>query len=116
MRYDNIRSARAEEGVLRLILLDSSLLEETEGLTGSEFSSPLLGRIFDLLRSRAAEGLSTQLPALAGALEPEEMAHLAWVASPAGKSGQQPQSPWPTTSPSSGRRGCAAAGQMRKLC
>ena len=80
MRYDNIRSARAEEGVLRLILLDSSLLEETEGLTGSEFSSPLLGRIFDLLRSRAAEGLSTQLPALAGALEPEEMAHLAWVA------------------------------------
>lgn len=26
------------------------------------------------------EGLSTQLPALAGALEPEEMAHLAWVA------------------------------------
>lgn len=80
MHYDNIRSARAEEGVLRLILLDSSLLEETEGLTGSEFSSPLLGRIFDLLRSRAAEGLSTQLPALAGALEPEEMAHLAWVA------------------------------------
>ena len=80
LRYDNIRSARAEEGVLRLILLDSSLLEETEGLTGSEFSSPLLGRIFDLLRSRAAEGLSTQLPALAGALEPEEMAHLAWVA------------------------------------
>ena len=80
LRYENIRSARAEEGVLRLILLDSSLLEETEGLTGSEFSSPLLGRIFDLLRSRAAEGLSTQLPALAGALEPEEMAHLAWVA------------------------------------
>ena len=80
LRYTNIRSARAEEGVLRLILLDSSLLEETEGLTGSEFSSPLLGRIFDLLRSRAAEGLSTQLPALAGALEPEEMAHLAWVA------------------------------------
>ena len=60
--------------------VESSLLEETEGLTGSEFSSPLLGRIFDLLRSRAAEGLSTQLPALAGALEPEEMAHLAWVA------------------------------------
>ena len=80
LRYENLRSARAEEGVLRLILLDSSLLEETEGLTGSEFSSPLLGRIFDLLRSRAAEGLSTQLPALAGALEPEEMAHLAWVA------------------------------------
>ncbi len=67
-------------GCCALILLDSSLLEETEGLTGSEFSSPLLGRIFDLLRSRAAEGLSTQLPALAGALEPEEMAHLAWVA------------------------------------
>ena len=57
MRYDNPRSARAEEGVLRLILLDSSLLEETEGLTGSEFSSPLLGRAFGLLRRRAEEGL-----------------------------------------------------------
>lgn len=51
MRYDNIRSARAEEGVLRLILLDSSLLEETEGLTGSEFSSPRWGGSLTWLRT-----------------------------------------------------------------
>ncbi|MEA4934425.1 MAG: DNA primase, partial [Lawsonibacter sp.] len=52
LRYENIRSARAEEGILRLIFLDPSLLSQMEGLTGEEFSSPLLGKAFDLLRRR----------------------------------------------------------------
>ena len=80
MRYENIRSARAEEGILRLLLLDPSLLDRMEGLTGAEFSSPLLGKVFDLLRRRAEEGLSTHLAALAEDLTGEEMDHLAQVA------------------------------------
>ena len=80
LRYENIRSARAEEGILRLALLDPALLDRMEGLEGSEFSSPLLGRVFDLLRRRAEEGLSTQLAALAEDLTGEEMDHLAQVA------------------------------------
>jgi len=80
LRYENIRSARAEEGILRLILLDPSLLDRMEGLTGAEFSSPLLGRTFDLLRQRAEEGLSPHLAALAEDLTGEEMDHLAQVA------------------------------------
>ena len=80
LRYENIRSARAEEGILRLVLLDPSLLARMEGLTGSEFSSPLLGKVFDLLRRRAEEGLSTHLAALAEDLTGEEMDHLAQVA------------------------------------
>ncbi len=51
-----------------------------DGLTGAEFSSPLLGRTFDLLRARAAEGLSVQLAGLAAELTGEEMDHLAQVA------------------------------------
>ena len=81
LHYENIRSARAEEGVLRLLLLDPGLLRDTQGLTGSEFSSPLLGRAYDLLRARAEEGLSLQLAALAEDLTGEEMDHLAQVAS-----------------------------------
>ena len=80
LRYENIRSARAEEGILRLVLLDPSLLARMEGLTGSEFSSPLLGKVFDLLRRRAEEGLSTHLAALAEELTGEEMDHMAQVA------------------------------------
>ena len=80
LRYENIRSALAEEGVLRLVLLDPELLSAMDGLTGAEFSSPLLGRTFDLLRARAAEGLSVQLAGLAAELTREEMDHLAQVA------------------------------------
>ena len=80
LRYENIRSARAEEGVLRLLMLDPGLLPRMEGLTGEEFSSPLLGRAFDLLRRRAEEGLSLQLASLAEELTGEEMSHLAQVA------------------------------------
>lgn len=80
LRYENIRSARAEEGVLRLLLLDPELLRNAQGLTGAEFSSPLLGKAYDLLRARAEEGLSLQLAALAEELTGEEMDHLAQVA------------------------------------
>lgn len=80
LRYENIRSARAEEGLLRLLLLDPALESRMDGLTGGEFSSPLLGRAFDLLLERAREGLSTQLASLAGDLTGEEMDHLAQVA------------------------------------
>ena len=79
LHYDNIRSARAEEGVLRLMMLDPTLVGNMDGLTGAEFSSPLLGKVFDLLRRRAAEGLSTQLAALTGQLTGDEMDHMAYV-------------------------------------
>ena len=80
LRYENIRSARAEEGLLRLLMLDPGLVSKMGDLTGKEFSSPLLGRIFDRLCQRAREGLSTQLAALAEELSGEEMNHIAQVA------------------------------------
>ena len=80
LRYENMRSARAEEGILRLLMMDPALLADMGGLKGEEFSSPLLGRVFDLLTGRIRSGLSPGLAALAGSLEPEEMDHLAYVA------------------------------------
>lgn len=81
LRYENLRSARAEEGLIRLLMLDPGLWNRMDGITGAEFSSPLLGRAFDALRRRAEEGLSTRLAALAGDFTGEEMDHLAQVAS-----------------------------------
>ena len=81
LRYENIRSARAEEGVLRLLLLDPSLHRDLTHLRPEEFSSPLLGKAYALLLRRAEDGLSTQLSLLAGELTGEEMDHLTQVAS-----------------------------------
>ena len=79
LHYDNVRSAAAEEGVLRLVLLEPGLLERTDGLTGAEFSVPLLGKVFDLMRDRHADGRSVQLGGLANTLTAEEMSHLARI-------------------------------------
>ena len=79
LRYENIRSARAEEGVLRLVLLDPELFRKTGSLTPEHFSSPLLGKTYRLLRERWEQGPAVQLSALAGELEPGEMSCLAGI-------------------------------------
>ena len=77
LRYENPRSARAEEGILRLLMLDGSLIGRLDELESEAFSSPHLGRIFDVLRRRLREGRSIQMGALEGDLEPEEIRLLA---------------------------------------
>lgn len=79
LRYENMRSGRAEEGVLRLLLLEPALFSEVERLAPEQFSSPVLGRIYALLLCRRREGRSTQLAALAGELSGEEMDHLTGI-------------------------------------
>ena len=80
LRYENIRSARAEEGLIALLMLDPGAVKEMDGVTGADFSSPLLGRAFDGLSRRARDGLSVQLAALAEEFTGEEMDHLAQIA------------------------------------
>ncbi|MEG1720757.1 MAG: DNA primase [Pseudoflavonifractor sp.] len=75
MRYENLRSARAEEGVLRLMVLEPNLFSKAERLAPEDFSSPLLGKLYGLLRSRHQNGLATQAESLAGDLTPAEMSH-----------------------------------------
>ena len=79
LRYQNIRSARAEEGVVRLMMVDATLLGGYT-MTGAEFSSPLLGKIFDLLYHRHFEGFAPGLSGLTQHLTGEEMDHLTQVA------------------------------------
>lgn len=79
IRYPNMRSGRAEEGVVRLMLLEPTLFRDVGELNAEQFSVPVLGRVFALLLRRAREGRSTQLATLAGELSPEEMSHLAAV-------------------------------------
>lgn len=74
LRYHDIRSARAEEGVVRLVLAEPALFEKLEGrLEPEQFSSPVLGRVYGLLRDRWKRGLQVSLATLAGELTGDEM-------------------------------------------
>ena len=58
IRYTDLRSALAEEGVLRLLTLDDSLFGENPPIREEDFSSPLLGRFFTALRAQLSEEIS----------------------------------------------------------
>lgn len=85
LRYANVRSARAEEGVLRIVLLDAEFFKQLNDLKEEDFSSPLLGRTYGLLLRRWREGRPVTLSALDGEFTAEEADHLAAVV-------QKPQS------------------------
>ena len=76
LRYDNLRSATAEEGLLRMVLREPALFDRTDGLTAQSFSVPMFGMCFSLLKQRWQEDLSVRPDVLADALTPAEMAHL----------------------------------------
>lgn len=75
LRYENLRSAMAEEGIIRLVCLDPALFAKAK-IDPSKFSSGILRRAFELLKARHDQGLSVGLPALAGELTADEMSHL----------------------------------------
>ena len=79
IRYTNLRSAMAEEGLLRMILREPALLDEVGDLAPEDFSSPLLSRAYDVLRSRCREGLQVSLAGLGEQFTAEELAHLTQI-------------------------------------
>ena len=78
IRYDNMKSAMAEEGVLAQILREPHLLDVAKGLNGDQFSVPLLGKVFDQLTDRYSQGLEVSLGVLTD-ITPEEMSHIAGI-------------------------------------
>ena len=78
IRYDNLKSAMAEEMLLSLVLREPALLDKTRDLSAGMFSSELLGRAYDQLRSRHRQGLDVTLSGLTD-FQPEEMSHIAGI-------------------------------------
>ncbi len=79
IRYTDLRSAMAEEGIIRLLLLDGSLAEKCRGLEPEAFSSPLLGKVYARLLEAWDQGYALTAASLAGSCAPEEMGHLSSV-------------------------------------
>lgn len=76
LRYANVRSAMAEEGLVRLLVLDEGLFPETPRLPAEEFSSPALGHIYAALLEARRQGRPLSVASLAGELSQEEMSLL----------------------------------------
>ena len=76
LKYDNVRSAVAEEGILGQILLEPALLDLTKSLKPEQFSAPLLGRVYAWMEKRWQEGESISIPAMGGDFTPEEVSHI----------------------------------------
>ena len=79
IRYDNMRSARAEESIIAQILREPALLEQTGKLKQEDFSVELLGRVYAQLRSRYEKGMEVSLGVLAD-LTAQEMSHVTGIA------------------------------------
>ena len=79
LRYDNVRSAMAEECLLRMLLKEPELFAQTEELQPEQFSVPFFGRAYGLLKQRWRDDLRVTPAALESVLTPEEMAHLTAV-------------------------------------
>ena len=77
VRYDNMKSAMAEEGILAQAFLDPTLLAETD-LTGAAFSVPLLGKVYDQMVAMYKAGYDVNIASLAD-ISQEEMSHITGI-------------------------------------
>lgn len=78
IRYDNMKSAMAEENILSQILREPAMLAQAKELKPEHFSSELLGRVYGQLLQRSQQGLEVSLSVLAD-LTGEEMSHITGI-------------------------------------
>ena len=78
IRYDNMKPAMAEEKILAMALKEPALLDEAKDLASEEFSSGLLGNVYQQLRQRHDQGLDVA-PGVLSDLTPEEMSHITGI-------------------------------------
>lgn len=80
LRYENIKSAKCEEGVLALALSDREMLDAASRQVGPlEFSSPFLAKVYEMALRRRSQGEEAGLAQCLAALEPEEGQLLAQI-------------------------------------
>ena len=76
LRYEDTRSAMAEQAVISLLLLDDSVFGAAAPVTESDFSSPVLGRMFTALWSQRQHDGKVSVNALGEQFTAEEISHL----------------------------------------
>ncbi len=78
IRYENMKSAMAEETVIAMVLKEPALFDKAGDLSAERFSAPILGKAYGQLRQRYSQGLEVR-PGVLTDFTSEEMAHLAAI-------------------------------------
>ena len=79
IRFDNPRSAAAEQGIIKLLYLDPGLFRDRTNVPdAAQFSSPELRHIYTVLLAHGGTG-TVQIAALSGELSPDELALLTGI-------------------------------------
>ena len=78
IRYDNMKSAMAEECIIALALREPALLDHAKELEPGMFSAPLLGNVYGQLCRRYQMGLEVSLAVLEE-LNSDEASHVAAI-------------------------------------
>lgn len=79
LQYDNPESAAAEEGVIRLLLMDQGMFRGKELPQPEDFSSPALASIYSVLKGKLERREIISMATLAAALTPQEVSLLAQI-------------------------------------
>ena len=79
IRFDDPRSAAAEQGIIKLLYLDPGLFRDRTNVPdAAQFSSPELRHIYTVLLAHGGTG-TVQIAALSGELSPDELALLTGI-------------------------------------
>ena len=79
IRYDDVKSARAEEGLIAMALREPALLDLAGELKPEEFSVPLFANVYTQLQSRHKSGLGVSVASLED-LDTDQASHIAMIA------------------------------------
>ncbi|MCL2627123.1 MAG: DNA primase [Oscillospiraceae bacterium] len=81
LRYDNEASAVAEEGIIRCLMIDQSLIKIAmeKGFSADEFTSQLLAKIYAAIEHRLTSDKKADRAQIMSTLEPEEAAHFTLI-------------------------------------
>lgn len=77
LRYQDVRSAKAEEGLIGLVMADPTLFQDMDGLQPEDFSAPALGNLYRQAKTLWETTGSITLSAMAQGLSGAEMNLLA---------------------------------------
>lgn len=75
IRYDNMKSAMAEETILAQVLREPALFDKAASLKAEHFSSSLLGKVYGQLSARASQGLEVSVAVLED-MSNDEISHI----------------------------------------
>lgn len=77
--YENLRSAMAEETLVRMLQKDPSLFQRGGSLNDTDFSVPMFANIFRVWRENWKQDIPLSAGSLSDILSPQEMAHLCGI-------------------------------------